>query len=257
MYPFLRIGPLLINFSGLVILIGIWIGITLVEKESLRMKLNPAQVSNGILIGLVAGVVGARLSHALQYLQAYISNPLGLLSLNPDAFLPWAGLLIGVLATLFYGKRKGLLLRPTLDALAAGLAFFMISLGVSHFLSGNAYGAPADLPWSINLWSEQRHPTQVYEILAASLIFLMAWFNKTRNQGRGMNFLLVLAASACARIFLEAFRGDSLLLPGGFRSAQVAGLVVLSATLWLMRKWGEKDVPHGEQEPVENREEGK
>ena len=57
-----------------------------------------------------------------------------------------------------------------------------------------------------------------------------------------MNFLLVLAASACARIFLEAFRGDSLLMPGGFRSAQVAGLVVLTATLLLMRKWGRINV---------------
>ena len=242
MYPFLRIGPLLLNFSGLVALIGIWIGITLVEKESLRMKLNSSQVSNSMLIGLASGVVGARLGYALQHLQAYLSNPLGLFSINPDAFLTWAGLLTGVLAALYYGKRKGLSLRPTLDALAPGLAFFMISLGVSHFLSGNAYGAPADLPWSINLWSEQRHPSQIYETLAASLIFLMAWFSTIRSQGTGMNFLLVLAASACARIFLEAFRGDSLLMPGGFRSAQVAGLVVLTATLLLMRKWGRINV---------------
>ena len=246
MYPFLRIGPLLLNFSGLVAMIGIWIGITLVEKESLRMNLNSSQVSNSILIGLASGVIGARLGYALQHLQAYVSNPLGLFSINPDAFLPRAGLLTGVLAALYFGKCKGLSLRPTLDALAPGLAFFMISLGVSHFLSGNAYGAPADLPWSINLWSEQRHPSQVYETLAASLIFLMAWFNSTRNQATSMNFLLVLAASASARIFLEAFRGDSLLLPGGFRSAQVAGLVVLGATLLLMRKWGEKDVTPGE-----------
>ena len=242
MYPFLRIGPLLLNFSGLVALIGIWIGITLVEKESLRMKLNSSQVSNSMLIGLASGVVGARLGYALQHLQAYLSNPLGLFSINPDAFLTWAGLLTGVLAALYYGKRKGLSLRPTLDALAPGLAFFMISLGVSHFLSGNAYGAPADLPWSINLWSEQRHPSQIYETLAASLIFLMAWFSTIRSQGTGMNFLLVLEASACARIFLEAFRGDSLLMPGGFRSAQVAGLVVLTATLLLMRKWGRINV---------------
>ena len=242
MYPFLRIGPLLLNFSGLVALIGIWIGITLVEKESLRMKLNSSQVSNSMLIGLASGVVGARLGYALQHLQAYLSNPLGLFSINPDAFLTWAGLLTGVLAALYYGKRKGLSLRPTLDALAPGLAFFMISLGVSHFLSGNAYGAPADLPWSINLWTEQRHPSQIYETLAASLIFLMAWFSTIRSQGTGMNFLLVLAASACARIFLESFRGDSLLMPGGFRSAQVAGLVVLTATLLLMRKCGRINV---------------
>jgi len=242
MYPFLRIGPLLLNFAGLAAVMGVWIAITITEKESLRMKLDPNQVTNTILIGLVAGVVGARLGYTLQYLQAFISNPLSLFSINPETLLPWAGLLTGLLAAVFYGRRKGLSLRPTLDALAPGLAVFMIGLGVSHFLSGNAYGAPTDLPWSINLWSEQRHPSQVYETLAAALIFALAWFSSTRRQGTGMNFLLVVAGSACVRIFLEAFRGDSQVMAGGFRTAQVAGLVVLAAALLLMRRWGEKRV---------------
>lgn len=240
MYPFLRIGPLLLNFSGLAALVGVWIAISLTEKESRRMELDASKVSNALMIGLLAGVLGARLGYALQYLQAFIANPLSLFSINPDTLLPWAGLLTGLLAAVFYGKRKGLSLRPTLDALAPGLAIFMISLGVSHFLSGNAYGAPADLPWSINLWSEQRHPSQVYETLAAALIFALAWFSPTRRQGTGMNFLLVVAGSACVRIFLEAFRGDSLVIAGGYRAAQVVGLIVLTAALLLMHKWGDK-----------------
>jgi phosphatidylglycerol:prolipoprotein diacylglycerol transferase len=246
MYPFLRIGPLLLNFSGLILLVGVWIGINLADKESRRMKLKTVYVGNSVLIGLAAGVIGARLGYALQHLQAYLANPWSLFSILPDSFLPWAGLVSGLLAALLYGRRKGLPLRPSLDALAPGLAFFMISLGVSHFLSGNAYGAPADLPWSINMWSELRHPSQVYETLAAGLIFLLAWFSSSRGQGTGMNFLLVVAASACAHIFLEAFRGDSQFLAGGFRSAQVAGLVVLTAALLLMRRWREKSITPGE-----------
>lgn len=242
MYPFLRIGPLLLNFSGLAALVGIWIGITLIEKEAQRMKLDANRVSNTLLIGLVAGVVGARLSYALQYLQAFISNPLSLFSINPDTLLPWAGLLIGLLAAVFYGRRKGLSLRPTLDALAPGLAVFMIGMGVSHFLSGNAYGAPTDLPWSIHLWSGQRHPSQIYETLAAALILALAWFSPARRQGTGMNFLLVVAGSACARIFLETYRGDSRVMAGGFREAQVVGLILLTVALVMMRRWGEKDI---------------
>jgi prolipoprotein diacylglyceryltransferase len=242
MYPFLRIGPLLLNFSGLAALVGVWVAITITEKESLRMKLDANRVSNTIMIGLVAGVVGARLGYALQYLPAFVSNPLSLFSINPETLLPLAGLLTGLMAAVFYARRKGLLLRPTLDALAPGLAVFMIGLGVSHFLSGNAYGSPTDLPWSITLWSEQRHPSQVYETLAAALIFALAWFSPYRRQGTGMNFLLVVAASACVRIFLEAFRGDSQVMLGGFRTAQVAGLLVLTAALLLMRRWGENKI---------------
>jgi phosphatidylglycerol:prolipoprotein diacylglycerol transferase len=240
MFPFLRIGPLLLNFSGLAALVGIWIAISLTEKEARRMQLDVNQVSSALLVGLVAGVIGARLGYALQYLQAFISNPLSLFSLNPGTFLPWAGLLTGILAAVVYGRRRGLYLRPTLDALAPGLAAFLVSLGISHFLSGNAYGAPADLPWSIDLWSLRRHPSQVYETLAAALVLVLAGFSPYRRQGKGMNFLLVVAGSACARIFMEAFRGDSHILPGGFREAQVIGLLVLTAALLLMRKWGEE-----------------
>lgn len=249
MLPFLNIGPLLVNFSGLVTLAGIWIGLTLAEKESRRMNLNATQIGNSLLIGLGAGVIGARLGYALQHLEAYLTNPLSLFSILPDSFLPWAGLLTGCLAALVYGMRKGLPLRPSLDAMATGLAFFMLSQGVSHFLSGDAYGAPADLPWAILLWSEMRHPSQVYETLAATAIFALTWFSPNRRQGSGMSFLIVVAASAFAGIFLEAFRGDSQFLAGGFRTTQVAGLVVLAASLVLMRKWEPKTTGPGEPGP--------
>src|SRR4030067_240163 len=61
------------------------------------------------------------------------------------------------------GPRQRLPLRPTLDALAPGLAAFLVALGVAHFLSGDAFGAPAyrpddqvPLPWAIHLWGEYR-----------------------------------------------------------------------------------------------------
>jgi prolipoprotein diacylglyceryltransferase len=127
-------------------------------------------------------------------------------------------------------------LRPALPALAPGLAAFLVAAGVSHFLSGDAYGAPAELPWSIYLWNAYRHPSQVYETLAALLILSVS-LKRPLGQGKtGMNFLLVAAFSAAARLFLEAFRGDSLALPGGFRQAQVVSLGVLLLALWLMKR---------------------
>lgn len=115
-------------------------------------------------------------------------------------------------------------LRPNLDALAPGLAVFMVALGVAHILSGDAYGAPTRLPWPVFLWADYRHPSQINETIAAMGIFLVAMRRPLGIRGSGLNFLFILAASAFARIFLAAFRGDSLALPGCFRAAQVAGL---------------------------------
>jgi len=181
-------------------------------------------------------VVGARLAYASRYLDIYIADPQSLLALNAGTLAPFEGLLFGLAAASFYGWRKRLPLRPTLDALAPGVAAFMLFLGVAHLLSGDAFGAPADLPWSITLWNEQRHPSQVYEILAALAILVVILKRLFGLTGTGVNFLLLVALSAAARLFLEAFRGDSLIIPGGFRLAQVISLVVLLLVLWIMKK---------------------
>ncbi len=108
----------------------------------------------------------------------------------------------------------------------------------THFLSGDAFGTSADLPWSIFLWSEYRHPSQVYEIIASLVVVLIVFKRPLGQAGDGINFLLLVSLSSAARLFLEAFRGDSLTLPGGFRTAQVISLIVLAISLYMMRIWG-------------------
>lgn len=237
MYPYLRLGPFLLQLPLLALLVGVWVGSSLTEKEAVRLKLPSAIVSNLIIVGIIAGIIGARLSYAVQYLQAYLDNPLSLFALNVNTLARNDGLIIGLVVATLYGRRNKLPLRPTLDALAPGLAAFMVALGVSHLLSGDAFGAPADLPWSIYLWNEYRHPSQVYEILAAVVILFMVIKRPLGQAGNGINFLMLVALSSAARIFLEAFRGDSVTWPGGFRAVQTVSLIALAITLFTMRIW--------------------
>jgi phosphatidylglycerol:prolipoprotein diacylglycerol transferase len=243
MFPYLRLGPFLLQTPGLALLIGVWLGLSLSEKEAAKLNLKPDLIYNLVFFGLVSGLVGARLAYAARFLNAYIESPLSLISINPNTLSPTDGLLIGLLVAWIYGWRKGLPLRPTLDALAPGLAAFMIALGVAHLLSGDAFGAKTDLPWKIYLWNDYRHPTQVYEILLAAGIFLIVWFRPLGSAGQGVNFLTVVALSAAARIFLEAFRGDSLIWSGGFRAAQIVGLVILATALFIMKAWAQPQKP--------------
>jgi len=235
MYPYLRLGPFLLQLPLLALLVGVWIGSALAEKEAARLKLSTTIVNNLAFVGLIAGIAGARLAYAVRYLQVYLENPLSLFALNVNTLAGFDGLLIGVVVAAFYGWRKKLPLRPTLDALAPGLAAFMVALGVAHLLSGNSFGASADLPWSIYLWSEYRHPSQVYEILAALVVLFIVLKRPLGQAGDGINFLIWVALSSAARIFLEAFRGDSMIWPGGFRAAQIVGLIVLAIALNAMR----------------------
>jgi prolipoprotein diacylglyceryl transferase len=251
MLPYLRLGPFLLQTSGLALLLGVWVGLTLSEKEARRQKLQPDLVYNLVFYGLIAGLIGARLAYAARYLNAYLQNPLSLLALNPNTLSAIDGVLIGILAAFIYGHRKRLALRPALDALAPGLAVFMIFLGTSHLLNGDAYGAPSTLPWSIFLWGEYRHPTQIYEIVAALVVLWVVLRRPFGASGSGLNFLFVIALSAGARLFLEAFRGDSLIWPAGLRAAQVISLIVIILSLWLMRVWAQMQAKSHAQTLVE------
>jgi prolipoprotein diacylglyceryltransferase len=147
------------------------------------------------------------------------------------------GATVGLVTFMILMDRKGLPLRPTLDALAPGLALFLMAVGISHILSGDAYGAPARVPWAIRLWNDYRHPSQFYETFSAALIFLVIRERLPKPEGAGLNFLLAVVLTAAARVFLEAFRGDSIFWPGGFREAQVIALVILMLGLYWMRRW--------------------
>jgi phosphatidylglycerol:prolipoprotein diacylglycerol transferase len=159
-----------------------------------------------------------------------LQSPLSLFSLNLDLFDPLAALGTAFLVGLVYGSRQKLLFWHTLDALTPLFAMLAIGLSLSQLAAGTAFGSPTDVPWGINLWNATRHPSQIYELIASLLIFGWIWFRKMDSRP-GILFATFAALTASSRLFLEAFRGDSTLILGGLRLAQIAAWVVLVAAL--------------------------
>lgn len=234
MLPVLHIGPLALPSAPLALLLGVWAGAWLAERAAPRGQAEA--VSTLAMLMLAAGLVCARLAYAARFLAIYAADPLSLLSPNPASLDLWAGLAGAALGGLAYGWRRGLRLWPTLDALAPGLALLAVAVGLAHLASGDAFGAPANLPWSIWLWEAWRHPTQLYELIAAGLVLVVWRLARGRSPFDGFGFLLVLALTAAARLLLEGFRGDSWLVLGGLRGAQLVALALLLAALALLRQ---------------------
>ena len=231
MLPILQVGPLAIQLPGLLLLAGVWIATVVIERAAPRFKVSPALVNNMIFYALIAGLLGARLGYVLQYLDAYSGDPLGIVALNPNTLSLPEGLLTGGLVAFVYGQRKGLPLWSTLDAITPGLAVFMLALGLAHLSSGDAFGAPTNVPWAIRLWGADRHPSQIYEVLAAAGILILVLRSQEDRPAAGVHVLSFMALSAGARLILEAFRGDSVLILGSLRQAQLVSLVMLLAAL--------------------------
>jgi prolipoprotein diacylglyceryltransferase len=238
MLPILQIGPLALQLPGLVMLAGLWVGLSMAERDAHRSGVNPNVLYNLVFISLVIGIVGARLFFILRYPAAFIASPLSVFSLNPGLLDIWGGFAAGFISALIYGQRSGLNFWTVLDALTPVLAVLAISLGLAHLASGSAFGAPTGLPWAVELWGARRHPAQIYETLGAVCVLLAVWPGRglLRSRQPGVTFLTFLALSAALRLFLEAFRGDSMLLINGLRSAQVFAWLVLAGSLWGLGK---------------------
>ncbi len=228
MFPIIRIGPLSLQAPGLMLLISLWIGITLVEKSAKAYKVSAEKLSNLILIALVSGTLGARIAYIAQFPQAFASNPLNMLSLNPGLLDITGGAAAAIIAAMIYGQKKEMGFWKTLDALIPFFGMLAIGLATSNLSSGNAFGMETDLPWGIELWGIKRHPSQVYTMLAALLTLNLLWPPKQNTDPKaGVPFLAFTAITTFYTLYLEAFRGDSTLIFDGIRSTQVIALFLL------------------------------
>ncbi len=227
-----------------------WIGMSLAEKRAARSHAEKSLVSNLIFYGVLAYLLGGRIFYALEHLPAFTQSPLSLISPNTSAFDSWGALAAALIAGFVYGQRKGMLFWSTLDALTPFFALLAIGIGFSHLASGAAFGIETTVPWGINLWGAIRQPTQIYEIIASLVTFGVIWFRKA-NSKPGSDFLLFAALTSASRLVIEGFRGDSTLVLGGIRSAQVIAWLILAISLVALELLKPRVIPAEVVEKVE------
>ena len=203
MLPILQIGPLALPVPQLSVLITLWLGITLAERHVDQHGMKVDELYNLVFTGLVTGIIGARLGYAIQSLSAFIQSPLSIFSLNTGMLDPFSGCAAALLGFRLYSQRKNISFWDTLDALTPILSVLAIGLSIAHLASGESFGSETNLPWSINLWGVNRHPTQFYELFASTAIFCMMipiFGNRGKN---GTQFLAFLCLTSATILFLE------------------------------------------------------
>ncbi len=235
MFPIIQLGPLAVQAAGLFVIASVYLGIVLAEKRAANYGLKPELLDNLLLLSLTAFLTGGRISFLLQRWDSFRASPLDLFSPNPSLFDLTGGLAIGLLAALVFIRRKGLAFWSTLDAATPFFSAVMVGLAAAHLADGSAFGKATSLPWGIELYGATRHPSQIYELIAALLILGLIGLRKP-FPAAGVLFLTFAAASAGARLFLEAFRGDSVLVFGGLRLGQILAWLALFLALAGMEK---------------------
>ncbi len=239
MMPILQVGPLAIQLPGLLLLLGVWLGTLTLDRQAERRGLSADPLSKLVFYALLVGLAGARLGYAFRHLPAYLDDPLSLIALQPQTLSAFDGAAAALIFGWAYARRAGLPLWRTLDALAPMAAIVAVFLGSGEHL-----------PAETDLARRQVFPGP-FRCGAKTVIRarstrpwrrLRSWPRLSagvrRDLPEGVPSLAFLALTALARLFLETFRGDSLVVMGGTRAAQLVSLALLLAALEGLRaRW--------------------
>ena len=227
MFPILNIGPLAIQAPGLMILAGIYISLVVLEKQHKYFKANPNDLSNLIFVYLLSTIVIGRFAYLLKYPSILVENPLSIVSLNPNLIDFPSGLILSILVALIYLQKKKMNLKEVLDSYSIPFLVFLVFFFFAQFSSGNLFGKPSDLPWSIQLWGTTRHPLQLYYVFGLiPIILVMVKELKTRHNP-GLFFVKSIALLSFLVVFLDYFNGDPKNMVGNFNVIQLAAWVSL------------------------------
>ena len=249
-----------IAFYGIIIGIGMLLGITLAARDAEKRGIGEDTIYDFALLGIVFGVIGARLYYVFFQWDNYRGNLLEILNLRAGGLAIYGGVIGGILSLMFYCKRKKQNFLNLADSLILGVLVGQILGRWGNFFNAEAFGRYTDSLFAMQLRRDivtpiminsallqhlvrvngvdyiQVHPTFLYEsVWNLCLLLFLLWY-RPKKRFTGEIFFLYLGGYGLGRVWIEGLRTDSLLVPGtGIAVSQaLAGVCVLVALLCIL-----------------------
>ena len=246
---------------GTAILLGFWIA----AREAKRTGQNPENYLDMGIIGVIAGIVGARLYYVIFSWDMYKDNLLDIFNLREGGLAIYGGVIAAVISVLVLAKVKHLSAPQIFDTIAMALLNGQMLGRWGNFFNGEAFGGytdslfamrlPLDAVRSSDVTEQMRrhieridgvsyiqvHPTFLYESLWCMVLLIILFAYRKHKKYEGELFLMYLFGYGLGRFWIEGLRTDQLLLPGvGIAVSQLlAGAIVVgtgAAMLYLRKK---------------------
>ena len=246
---------------GTPILLGFWIA----AREAKRTGQNPENYLDMGIIGVIAGIVGARLYYVIFSWDMYKDNLLDIFNLREGGLAIYGGVIAAVISVLVLAKVKHLSAPQIFDTIAMALLNGQMLGRWGNFFNREAFGGytdslfamrlPLDAVRSSDVTEQMRrhieridgvsyiqvHPTFLYESLWCMVLLIILFAYRKHKKYEGELFLMYLFGYGLGRFWIEGLRTDQLLLPGvGIAVSQLlAGAIVVgtgAAMLYLRKK---------------------
>ena len=258
-----------IAYYVIVIVTGMMIAIWIAQREAKRTGQNPEQYLDLAMIGIAAGILGARIYYVIFAWDYYKDDLLSIFNIRQGGLAIYGGIIGACIAVVIYSRKKKQNFSLLMDTASMSIVFGQIMGRWGNFFNREAFGDYTNnlfamqLPVSAvraneitqKMWDHvvtvngveyiQVHPTFLYESLwnVGVLLFLF-WFRK-RKKFNGEVFLMYLIGYGLGRIWIEGLRTDQLLLPvvGLPVSQLLSGCLVVGCTILVV--WKRKKLSSG------------
>lgn len=219
---------------GTAILLGFWIA----AREAKRTGQNPENYLDMGIIGVIAGIVGARLYYVIFSWDMYKDNLLDIFNLREGGLAIYGGVIAAVISVLVLAKVKHLSAPQIFDTIAMALLNGQMLGRWGNFFNREAFGGytdslfamrlPLDAVRSSDVTEQMRrhieridgvsyiqvHPTFLYESLWCMVLLIILFAYRKHKKYEGELFLMYLFGYGLGRFWSEGLRTDQLLLPG-------------------------------------------
>lgn len=220
---------------GTAILLGFWIA----AREAKRTGQNPENYLDMGIIGVIAGIVGARLYYVIFSWDMYKDNLLDIFNLREGGLAIYGGVIAAVISVLVLAKVKHLSAPQIFDTIAMALLNGQMLGRWGNFFNREAFGGytdslfamrlPLDAVRSSDVTEQMRrhieridgvsyiqvHPTFLYESLWCMVLLIILFAYRKHKKYEGELFLMYLFGYGLGRFWIEGLRTDQLLLSRG------------------------------------------
>ena len=244
----ISIGPLTINFYGLIIAIGLILAVAYGCKRAKEFGMSVDDLTDGVLFIVPFAIICARVYYCIFSWKDYAADPITVLYIWKGGLAIYGGVIGAALGIVVFSLVKKIKVGAVLDLTAIG---FLIGQSIGrwgNFFNREAFGAETDSFLRMGLMNKVTgtvtyyHPTFLYESVWNALGFVLLHFLSKKRKFDGQIALGYMAWYGLGRTFIEGLRMDSLYL-GNFRVSQLlaAGTCFIGVALLMVNAFRDHD----------------
>ncbi len=288
-----------IKFYGIIIALGFLLAFVVVTREAKRTGQNDEDYLDLILWLIIPSILGARLYYILFSAGEFFGNGkgvkdtlIGLINIRNGGLGFYGGVIAGFTVAYFFCRKRKLSFLLIGDTAVMGILLGQIMGRWGNFFNREAFGSYTDSLFAMcipkgyfgeRLWGLTNngiitpemlqnvktmdgvewisvHPTFLYESLWNLALLILIICYRKHKKFDGELALMYAWGYGLGRVWIEALRSDSLMLPGGFMrvSQLVAAVCVLVCSVlivWQRMKMSKPVLESGGEVDVRDEEE--